>query len=150
MRCLGPAGEPSRAASLNRVDSDRRTKENRPDRLCRVYSPLKKGQSSRGWVTDITYLWTLEGWLYLSVILDLFSRRVVGFALHPQPLVLTPQLYQFFALGALQPPAGPRPASANRRASRYINSCSPTTSAFGFVHVRNGRPAETPLTTVPI
>ena len=106
VRCLGPAGEPSRAASLNRVDSDRRTKENRPDRLCRVYSPLKKGQSRRGWVTDITYLWTLEGWLYLSVILDLFSRRVVGFALHPQPLVLTPQLYQFFALGALQPPAG--------------------------------------------
>jgi putative transposase len=33
-----------------------------------------------GWVTDITYLWTLEGWLYLAVILDLFSRRVVGWA----------------------------------------------------------------------
>jgi len=33
------------------------------------------------WVTDITYLWTLEGWLYLAVMLDLFSRRVVGFAL---------------------------------------------------------------------
>jgi transposase InsO family protein len=33
------------------------------------------------WVTDITYVQTLEGWLYLAVILDLFSRRVVGFAL---------------------------------------------------------------------
>ena len=33
------------------------------------------------WVTDITYLWTLEGWLYLAVILDLFSRRVVGWSL---------------------------------------------------------------------
>ena len=33
------------------------------------------------WVSDITYLWTLEGWLYLAVILDLFSRRVVGWAL---------------------------------------------------------------------
>ncbi len=33
------------------------------------------------WVTDITYLATLEGWLYLAVILDLFSRRVVGYAL---------------------------------------------------------------------
>ena len=33
------------------------------------------------WVTDITYLWTLEGWLYLAVIVDLFSRRVVGWAL---------------------------------------------------------------------
>jgi len=32
------------------------------------------------WVTDVTYVWTLEGWLYLAVILDLCSRRVVGFA----------------------------------------------------------------------
>src|SRR5438128_6591124 len=33
------------------------------------------------WVTDITYLWTREGWLYLAVILDLFSRRVVGWSM---------------------------------------------------------------------
>lgn len=33
------------------------------------------------WATDITYLRTLEGWLYLAAILDLFSRRVVGYAL---------------------------------------------------------------------
>jgi len=33
------------------------------------------------WVTDITYLWTLEGWLYLAVVLDLFSRRAIGWAL---------------------------------------------------------------------
>jgi putative transposase len=32
------------------------------------------------WVTDVTYVWTLEGWLYLAAILDLFSRRVVGWA----------------------------------------------------------------------
>jgi len=32
------------------------------------------------WVGDITYLWTREGWLYLAVILDLFSRRVVGWS----------------------------------------------------------------------
>ena len=32
------------------------------------------------WVTDVTYVWTYEGWLYLAVILDLFSRRVVGWA----------------------------------------------------------------------
>jgi len=36
------------------------------------------------WVTDITYLATLEGWLYLAVILDLFSRRVVGYAMSEQ------------------------------------------------------------------
>lgn len=33
------------------------------------------------WVSDITYIWTREGWLYLAVILDLFSRRVVGMSM---------------------------------------------------------------------
>ncbi len=32
------------------------------------------------WVTDVTYIFTHQGWLYLAVILDLFSRRVVGWA----------------------------------------------------------------------
>lgn len=32
------------------------------------------------WAGDITYLWTREGWLYLAVLLDLYSRRVVGWA----------------------------------------------------------------------
>jgi transposase InsO family protein len=36
---------------------------------------------NQAWVTDITYIWTLEGWLYLCVILDLYSRRVVGWAM---------------------------------------------------------------------
>lgn len=30
------------------------------------------------WVADITYIWTREGWLYLAVVIDLFSRKVVG------------------------------------------------------------------------
>jgi putative transposase len=34
----------------------------------------------QAWVTDITFLWTAQGWLYLAVIIDLFSRRVVGWA----------------------------------------------------------------------
>jgi transposase InsO family protein len=33
------------------------------------------------WVGDITFVWTKEGWLYLAVLLDLFSRKVVGWAL---------------------------------------------------------------------
>ena len=33
------------------------------------------------WTADITYLWTGQGWLYLAVVLDLFSRRVVGWAM---------------------------------------------------------------------
>ena len=33
------------------------------------------------YVSDITYIWTSEGWLYLAVVLDLFSRRIVGWSL---------------------------------------------------------------------
>ena len=33
------------------------------------------------WVTDITYIWTLEGWVYLASVMDLFSRKIVGWSL---------------------------------------------------------------------
>lgn len=33
------------------------------------------------WAADITYIWTREGWLYLAVVMDVFSRRIVGWAL---------------------------------------------------------------------
>ena len=35
------------------------------------------------WVADFTYLWTAEGWLYVAVVLDLYSRRVVGWSMQP-------------------------------------------------------------------
>jgi transposase InsO family protein len=44
------------------------------DRQFHVESP------DMAWAGDITYLWTTEGWLYLAVLLDLYSRRVVGWA----------------------------------------------------------------------
>jgi putative transposase len=33
------------------------------------------------WVTDITYVWTSEGWLYLATVMDLYSRRIVGWSM---------------------------------------------------------------------
>lgn len=33
------------------------------------------------WVADFTYIWTLEGWLYVAAVIDLFSRRVVGWSM---------------------------------------------------------------------
>jgi putative transposase len=38
-------------------------------------------EPDRAWVADITYIWTAQGWLYLAVIIDLFSRRVVGWSM---------------------------------------------------------------------
>jgi putative transposase len=34
------------------------------------------------WVADFTYVWTAEGWLYVAVVLDLYSRRIVGWSMH--------------------------------------------------------------------
>ena len=58
------------------------------------------------WTADITYVWTGEGWLYLGVLLDLFSRRVVGWAMRPtleRALVLDALQ---MAVGRRQPEAG--------------------------------------------
>ncbi len=61
---------------------------------------------NRAWVTDITYLWTLEGWLYIAAVLDLFSRRIVGFAIadHMRESLIRHALHM--ALGLRQPEAG--------------------------------------------
>jgi len=48
--------------------------------LQRQFSPDKPNQT---WASDITYVRTRSGWLYLAVVLDLFSRKVVGWAMAP-------------------------------------------------------------------
>ena len=48
-----------------------------PDLVEREFNPTAP---NRLWVSDITYIWTDDGWLYLAVVLDMFSRRVVGWA----------------------------------------------------------------------
>jgi transposase InsO family protein len=52
--------------------------EKAPNTLNREFSATQPNQR---WVTDISYVWTDEGWCYLAIILDLFSRTVVGWAL---------------------------------------------------------------------
>lgn len=49
--------------------------------LARTFDVAVIGEKNRVWAGDITYLPTREGWLYLAVILDLFSRRVVGWSM---------------------------------------------------------------------
>jgi transposase InsO family protein len=51
-----------------------------PNELDRQFGAQQVDQK---WVADITYVWTAQGWLYLAVVLDLFSRRVVGWAMEP-------------------------------------------------------------------
>jgi len=58
------------------------------------------------WVSDITYISTLEGWLYLVVILDLYSRQAVGWAMSDRLTsdFVVKALYQ--AIGRRRPPSG--------------------------------------------
>lgn len=49
-----------------------------PNHLQRDFNATKMNEK---WTTDITYIKTGEGWLYLAVVLDLFSRRIVGWAM---------------------------------------------------------------------
>lgn len=102
MRELGLKGRKRHARKPRTTDS----RHGRPvaaNRLAEQPAPTGPNQT---WVTDITYLRTGEGWLYLAVILDLWSRRVVGWAcavtLHAS-LVLAALLR---AISQRQPPAG--------------------------------------------
>lgn len=51
------------------------------NKLARGFDVMKIGSKNRVWAGDITYLQTREGWLYLAVVLDLFSRRVIGWSI---------------------------------------------------------------------
>ena len=50
--------------------------------LERDFKPMEPNQV---WTSDITYIWTRNGWSYLAVVLDLFSRRVVGWSVSEKP-----------------------------------------------------------------
>ncbi len=74
-----------------------------PNLLDRNFSPEAPNQVYAG---DITYIWTAEGWLYLAVVIDLFSRSVVGWAMNKQ---MTRQLVMNALTMAVQrrrPPSG--------------------------------------------
>ncbi len=52
-----------------------------PNRLARQLGVDQVPGPNRGWVSDLTYVRTREGWLFLAIVLDLASRRVVGWAM---------------------------------------------------------------------
>jgi len=49
-----------------------------PNHLQRQFNVV---EPNRAWVTDITYIRTYEGWLYLATVMDLFSRQIVGWSM---------------------------------------------------------------------
>src|SRR5476649_1114545 len=77
MRTNALRARPRRRA-LPRDDGLRMTTAIAPNVLDRQFTA---DQPNRKWVADFTYVWTAEGWLYVAAVIDLFSRRVVGWSM---------------------------------------------------------------------
>jgi putative transposase len=78
-RIMRQASIVSRIKRKFRVTTNSRHSLTRADNL--VKQNFTTDKPNRLWVSDITYIWTKEGWIYLSVIIDVFSRYVVGWSL---------------------------------------------------------------------
>jgi transposase InsO family protein len=76
MRALG-----LRAKAAKKFKATTQSKHNLPVAPNRLEQDFTAAAANRKWVSDITYLWTEAGWLYLAVVLDLYSRAVVGWAM---------------------------------------------------------------------
>jgi putative transposase len=71
------------------------------------------------WVADFTYVWTAEGWLYVAVVLDLFSRRIVGWSMQAE---MTAQLVTDALVMALwRRDPGPALLHHSDRGSQYTS-----------------------------
>jgi putative transposase len=105
MRLAGLRGCHGQRRRLRTTQPDRQAVP-APDRVGRAFAPALIGAPNRLWVADITYVATQEGWLYLAVVLDAFSRRLVGWAMtdHLRAEVVLAALAM--ALRQRQPPAG--------------------------------------------
>ena len=75
MRSMGLSARPPRRFRITTTANERHLVA--PNRLARDFTASRPNER---WVTDITYVWTNEGWAYVAVILDLFSRAVVGWS----------------------------------------------------------------------
>jgi putative transposase len=57
------------------------SKHNKPVYANELEQDFDVQQPNQAWVQDITYIWTSEGWLYLAIVIDLYSRKVVGWSM---------------------------------------------------------------------
>jgi len=67
-----------RRRGLPKDEGQRLTSVIAPNVLGRAFSA---DRPNRKWIADFTYVWTAEGWLYVAAVIDLFSRRVVGWSM---------------------------------------------------------------------
>ena len=81
-RLMNQAGIQSKMARKFVITTNsKNTLQPAPDRLQRDFKPMRENQA---WVSDTTFIPTRQGWLYLAVVLELFSRQVIGWAMGDQ------------------------------------------------------------------
>ena len=78
-KSLQRQGLRAKAAKKFKVTTD--SNHNRPVAPNLLKQDFKAVQANEKWCSDITYLWTEEGWLYLATVIDLYSRKVVGWSM---------------------------------------------------------------------
>ena len=70
-----------RAKGVKKFKATTNSRHNLPVAPNILQQNFEAEQPNQKWVSDITYVWTDEGWLYLAVVLDLYSRLVVGWSM---------------------------------------------------------------------
>ena len=70
-----------RAKGARKFKATTNSKHNLPIAPNLLQQNFEATHPNQKWVSDLTYIWTQEGWLYLAVVLDLYSRMVVGWAM---------------------------------------------------------------------
>ena len=148
LKAQGVAVSKNRVARLMRLRSLRpkqvrrfrtTTKRNKthqaaPNRLKRDFTADAPDQK---WLADITYIPTLEGWLYLAVILDLFSRRIIGWAMSDR--MTTELTLRALQMAIRQRQPSPGLIHHSDQGSQYTDSCyQAVLAAHGIQASMNG------------
>lgn len=78
-RIMQKEGIKARTQRKYRVTTDSGHNKNVPENI--LNRQFKVKQINTAWVGDITFIWTKEGWVYLSTVIDLYSRKVIGWSI---------------------------------------------------------------------
>jgi len=103
MRVNGLRARPRRRGLPKDMGERAAVSDNLLDRAFEALAPNQK------WIADFTYIWTAEGGLYVAAVVDLFSRRVVGWAMKAE---MTAQLVTDALIMAILRSSGPTTSGA--------------------------------------
>ncbi|MCF2911257.1 IS3 family transposase [Pseudoalteromonas sp. DL2-H2.2] len=105
--------------------------------LARQFNPTAPNVA---WAGDVTYLRTAQGWMYLAIVMDLHSRRIIGWALSKRMTVQLVERALQMAINLRQPPKGV--IFHSDRGSQYTSKCyQALLTKHGFIASMSGKEA---------